>query len=126
MTDYFSGGAAGEGSPRIVRARDARRFTIAPGIDIAPLLGARMNLNLVTLAPGAVAAVHVHDEEQLGVVVGGSCTFSDGTTTWELDTGDMYQVAPGVPHGATAGTEGCVILDAFAPPRAGIAELFGG
>ncbi|MCA1834037.1 MAG: cupin domain-containing protein [Actinomycetota bacterium] len=119
---YFSG-EAGSGYVRIERSDSLRSFEIAPGITIRPLLGERLNINIVTLAPNAVAALHTHDEEQLGYVVAGSCDFTDGTTTTRLAAGDVYHAASNAPHGATAHNDGCVIIDAFAPPRAGIREL---
>ena len=120
---YFSGSEHGSGSARIARSDDLRRFEVAPGVAILPMLGERMNLNLVELAPDAVAAVHTHEEEQMGYVVRGSMDFTDGSSTWTLVPGDIYHAAPGVPHGATAHPEGCLVIDAFTPPRAGVKEM---
>jgi quercetin dioxygenase-like cupin family protein len=119
---YFSSDG-GSGSVRVVTAGGLRGFEILAGITIFPLVGHRMNINVVELAPGAIAAVHSHDEEQLGYVVRGSCDFTDGTSTWTLRPGDTYHAAPNVPHGATAHAGGCTIIDAFTPVRAGVREL---
>lgn len=108
---------------RIERGGELPSFALADGIDIRPLAGERLNINIVTLAPGAVAPVHTHDEEQIGYVVSGACDFSDGTRTRRLAAGDAYHAPPGVPHGATALDEGCVIIDAFAPPKAEVLRL---
>lgn len=116
----------------MVRGGELPRLALADGIEIEPLLGDRAGIHVAFLQPGAVAAVHTHAEEQLGYVVSGDCVFSDGTERWELGPGDSYHAPPGVPHGATAGETGCVILDAFAPPREQVLrmlaerDLFGG
>ena len=107
----------------VQRDGERRRFPLVEGIDIEPVLGARLNINVVTLSPGAVAPLHTHDEEQIGYVVSGTCAFSDAAQTWTLGAGDSYRCAPGAPHGATADADGCVIIDAFAPPRAGVQKL---
>lgn len=106
-----------------MRDADLRAFEVSPGVTIHPVLGERMNVNVVHLAPDAVADVHSHDEEQLGYVVRGDCEFTDGTRTHRLGPGDLYHAPAGTPHGARAFAEGCVIIDTFAPPRAGIREL---
>jgi len=105
---------------------ERRRFPLVEGIEIQPVVGARMNINVVTLEPESIAPVHTHDEEQIGYVVSGTCSFTDGGAVWDLGPGDSYHCAPNAPHGATAGSEGCVIIDAFTPPRAGVRELLGG
>lgn len=127
MADYFESNAAqGAERLRVQRAQDLSRFPLVDGIAIRPVLGARLNINIVELDPGALAPVHTHDEEQLGYVVSGTCEFTDGTNTRVLAAGDTYHAPPNAPHGARALDDGCVIIDAFAPPRAGVRELLEG
>ncbi len=111
---------------RIERGSEMRSFPLVDRITFKPIAGARLNINVVTLEPAASSPVHTHDEEQIGYIVKGACEFTDGTETWTLEPGDCYHAAPGVPHGATALGEGCVIIDAFAPVRAGVRELLDG
>jgi quercetin dioxygenase-like cupin family protein len=120
---YFSSGERRDGHIRTQRADELRGFEMAPGVTIYPMVGEGMNINVVELAPNAVASVHSHDEEQLGYVVRGTIDFTDGTTTHTLGPGDTYHAPPGVPHGATAHAEGATIIDAFTPVRAGVREL---
>jgi len=108
---------------RVEARDDLPAFPLFEGIAIRPVLGASLNIQEVSLEPGAVAPVHTHDEEQLGYVVHGRCHFTDGETHWELGPGDCYHAPPGAPHGATALAEGCVLIDAFSPPRAQVVEM---
>jgi quercetin dioxygenase-like cupin family protein len=126
MSGYFGEGEPGGEAVRVLRAAALPRFEVLDGIDIRPLLGERLNINLVTLAPGAVAPVHAHPEEQLGYVATGRCELTDGERTWELGPGDLYRCPPNSPHGARGGPDGCTIVDAFAPPRADLRELLEG
>jgi quercetin dioxygenase-like cupin family protein len=123
MTSYFSRDVAATGELHIARDGELRGVEAAAGVTLHPLIGERLNINVVVIDPGGVAEVHTHDEEQMGCVVSGRCEFTDGTTTWELGPGDMYHASPGVPHGAKSLGDRCVIIDCFSPPRAGLKEL---
>jgi len=96
--------------------------------DIAPLPiwngilariveGAEMTFAVVELDPHAVAALHQHSNEQLGLVLRGTMTFKIGSETRVLQPGDTYEIPANVPHEATAGAEGAVVIDVFAPIR---------
>jgi quercetin dioxygenase-like cupin family protein len=127
MSDsYFKRDATSADELKIVPGSDLRGVTAAPGLTLHPLIGERLNVNVVVIDPGGVAEVHTHAEEQMGYVVSGSCEFSDGTNTWTLGPGDMYHALPGVPHGARAFEKECVIIDCFSPPREGLRELLEG
>ena len=108
---------------RVETRDDVPTLPLFDGIAIRPVLGVALNIQEVILEPGAEAPVHRHDEEQLGYVVSGRCHFTDGERHWELGPGDCYHAPPGAPHGATAMSEGCVIIDAFSPPRAQVVEM---
>jgi len=108
---------------RIEERGDVPSLPILDGMTVKPMMGERLNIQEVELEPGATAPVHTHDEEQVGYIVRGSCHFTDGETHQELGPGDFYHAPPGVPHGAQAGSEGCVIIDAFSPPREQIVKL---
>ena len=120
---YFSRDVEATGELKTAKAGDLRGVEAAPGVTLHPLIGERLNINVVVIEPGCEAEVHTHDEEQMGYVVSGQCEFSDGKNTSTLGPGDMYHALPGVPHGAKALDERCVIIDCFSPPRAGLREL---
>jgi quercetin dioxygenase-like cupin family protein len=112
------------GSARFVRTQqDVPEIEVVPGVWMRPVFGDRLNLSLVRMEPGAVAAVHEHSEEQIGIVLEGTCSLELADQTRILGTGDVYVAPSFVSHGATAGDEGCRILDAFSPPREALREL---
>lgn len=97
--------------------------------DIAPLPiwhgilarvaeGREITFAVVELQPGAVAARHQHSNEQLGLVLTGTMRFVIGDETRHLVAGDVYVIPGNTPHEATAGAEGAVVIDVFAPIRA--------
>jgi quercetin dioxygenase-like cupin family protein len=79
--------------------------------------GERITMAVVELDPGAVASEHAHENEQLGIVLRGSMAFRVGDETRELGPGGTWMIPPNTPHEATAGPDGAVVIDVFAPPR---------
>jgi quercetin dioxygenase-like cupin family protein len=88
------------------------------GIAARVVEGEQLTLAVVELDPGAVAREHSHANEQLGIVLSGALTFRIGDETRELGPGAMYTIPSDLPHEATAGPDGAVVIDVFAPPRA--------
>src|SRR5688572_17458071 len=60
------------------------------GVVARTVEGARMSFAVVELAPGGVVAAHQHDNEQIGVVLSGSLSFTIGGETRALRAGDTY------------------------------------
>jgi quercetin dioxygenase-like cupin family protein len=87
------------------------------GVVARTVEGARMSFAVVELASGGVVAAHQHDNEQIGIVLSGSMSFTIGGETRSLRAGDTYNIPGGVVHHATAGPEGAVVVDVFAPVR---------
>jgi len=87
------------------------------GINARLVNGERLSLGVVELDPGAVAQEHHHEHEQLGMVIRGTITFRIGDETRELGPGETWTIPSNVPHEATAGPEGTVLIDVFAPVR---------
>ena len=88
------------------------------GIAARAVAGEQLTLAVVELDPGAIAREHSHANEQLGMVVSGAMTFRIGDETREIGPGATYVIPSNVPHEATAGPDGAVVIDVFAPPRA--------
>jgi quercetin dioxygenase-like cupin family protein len=99
---------------------DLRELSLRPiwdGIKARIVHGERLLLGIVELDPGAVAQEHHHEHEQLGMVITGTITFRVGDETKELGPGETWTIPSNVPHEATAGPEGAVLIDVFAPVR---------
>ena len=96
---------------------DLRPYAVWNGVTARAVNGTRLTLAAVDLEPNAVVAEHHHENEQLGLVLRGSLTFTIGGEKRELGVGDAYTIPSHVPHDAVAGPEGCTVVDVFAPVR---------
>ncbi|HWE11647.1 MAG TPA: cupin domain-containing protein [Solirubrobacteraceae bacterium] len=102
---------------RFVSFGEVPSFALAAGAGARALFGERAMLNLVEMEPGATVPVHAHPHEQLGLILRGSMTMTIADEQREMRHLDAYLAPPGVDHGGTAGPEGALILDVFAPVR---------
>jgi quercetin dioxygenase-like cupin family protein len=87
------------------------------GVTAQAVEGDRVTLAVVDLDPGSTVPEHHHDNEQLGVLIRGSMRFQVGGETRDLAPGDTWRVMSSVPHGVTAGPEGALAVECFAPAR---------
>jgi quercetin dioxygenase-like cupin family protein len=93
------------------------------GVAARTVHGERISLGIVELDPGAVVPEHRHEQEQLGMVISGRMHFRIGEVTKSLGPGETWTIPSNVPHEVTAGADGAVVIDVFAPVRADWAEL---
>jgi quercetin dioxygenase-like cupin family protein len=121
---YFDdSGEPSDAAGRFVRpTEDVAPLELIPGLRFQPVTTDSVMTNFVTFEPGAEAATHHHFEQQIAIIVSGELTFTVGTETRVMRAGDLVVIPPHVPHGGTAGPEGCVAIDVFTPPREGIAR----
>jgi quercetin dioxygenase-like cupin family protein len=80
--------------------------------------GDKMSFAIVELGPNSVVAEHQHPNEQMGIVLQGTMTFTIGGEARLLHIGDTYNIPGGVPHHAVTGPDGAVVVDVFSPVRA--------
>jgi quercetin dioxygenase-like cupin family protein len=97
---------------------ELRPLPVWEGILARAVVGQEMTMAIMELSPNAVAAEHRHPNEQLGIVLQGTLTMRIADETREIGPGMTYRILADVPHMATAGPDGCVVMDIFAPPRA--------
>ena len=105
---------------RVSAFDDIRKLSLKPiwdRIGARVISGERLSLAVVELDPGAVAREHSHEHEQLGMVLSGSMRFRVGDETRELGPGETWTIPSNVLHEATAGPDGAVVIDVFAPVR---------
>ena len=80
--------------------------------------GERITLALIELAPDSTVPGHRHENEQLGMVITGSLTFTVGDETRQLGPGGSWRIPSDTPHQVSVGPDGAVVIDIFAPTRA--------
>jgi quercetin dioxygenase-like cupin family protein len=80
--------------------------------------GERVTLALIELAPDSTVPGHRHENEQLGMVITGSVTFTVGDETRQLGPGGTWRIPSDTPHQVSVGPDGAVVIDIFAPTRA--------
>lgn len=81
------------------------------------IVGDQASLAVVELAPDAIVPAHQHPNEQLGLCIEGSITFTIDGERRELGPGGTWRILSNVPHDAVAGPAGAVVIDIFAPAR---------
>ena len=97
--------------------RDIAPNPIWDGILARAVHGQELTLAIVELGPNTVVAQHAHVNEQMGLVIRGTMTFTIGGEKKVLGPGEVYTILANVPHDAAAGPEGAVVIDIFAPVR---------
>ena len=100
------------------RLADLGPLPIWTGVLGRAVQGERITMAVVELVPNCNVPEHQHPNEQLGVVLRGSMTFTIGGERRELVAGDTYNIPANVPHTVTAGPDGGVAIDVFSPVRA--------
>ena len=71
-----------------------------PGLGFRPVLGQRAMANFVSFQPGTEAPRHVHEEEQIVIVLDGEFIFDLDGDVRTMRRGDVAVVPAWVPHGA--------------------------
>ena len=99
-------------------------FDAVPPVDVwgdsvraRSVNGERLTLALVELAPGSVVPEHRHENEQMGMVVSGSVTFTVDGETRTLGPGGTWRIPSNRPHDVVTGPDGALVVDVFAPAR---------
>jgi quercetin dioxygenase-like cupin family protein len=111
---------------RFVRFDTLDPLVLLDGLEFRPIATDAVMTNFVTFEADAEAPMHHHVEQQIAIVLSGTLTFTVGGETRVMTAGECVVIPPDVPHGGTAGPEGCTALDVFTPPRAGILEAMAG
>ena len=99
-------------------ANELEILRIWDGVTGRAVAGDEATLALIELVPGAVVPEHRHPNEQPGLLLRGSLTFTVGGETKELQPGAMWVIPGDTPHEVVAGPDGATLAELFAPPRA--------
>ncbi len=124
FTTVAGGTPAAPGRYVDVGAIDSVEFV--PGLAFRPVLGERTMVNFVSFEPHTEAPMHVHEEEQIVLVLEGEFVFDIDGDVRTMRTGDVAVVPGWVPHGAHTEATSCREVDVFNPPRRSLLEHAGG
>jgi quercetin dioxygenase-like cupin family protein len=122
MTDaamHFTAEAQGEpaGPGRYVRLDEVASAEFVPGLTFRPVLGDGVLTNFVHFTPGTEAPRHVHEEEQIVIILDGEMVFDLDGDVRTMRKGDVAVIPAWVPHGARTTDTTCLEVDVFCPPR---------
>ncbi|HWG61391.1 MAG TPA: cupin domain-containing protein [Streptosporangiaceae bacterium] len=122
---HFTTEALGEpaGTGRYVHIDSVASAEFVPGLGFRPVLGQRAMANFVSFEPGVTAPRHVHEEEQIVIVLEGEFTFDLDGDVRTMRRGDIAVVPAWVPHGAWTTDSRCLEVDVFSPPRRSLLAL---
>jgi quercetin dioxygenase-like cupin family protein len=87
------------------------------GVVARALHGSEATLAAIELDPDSVVPEHAHANEQTGILVAGSLTFTIDGETKELQPGAAWVIPPHAPHSVAAGPNGATLVELFAPAR---------
>ena len=90
---------------------------IAEGVTRQMVVGERLMVCRLVLAPHTVTAIHSHVHEQLTMVERGSADFFVEGQRRTAKAGDVLVFPSGIQHGATMLEDEVVLIDIFSPPR---------
>jgi quercetin dioxygenase-like cupin family protein len=122
---HFTTEALGEpaGPGRFVNVDAITPVEFLPGLGFRPVQGQRAMTNFVSFEPGAEAPRHVHEEEQIVIVLEGELVFDLDGDVRTLRKGDVAVIPSWVPHGAWTTDSHCLEIDVFSPPRQSLLKL---
>jgi len=122
---HFATEALGEpaGPGRFVSVGSIKGAELVAGLGFRPVLGQRMMANFVDFEPGVTAPRHVHEEEQLVIVLDGEFTFDIDGDVRVMRPGDVAVIPAWVPHSAWTTDSHCREVDIFCPPRTTLLDL---
>ena len=122
---HFTTEALGEpaGPGRYVNIDSVKSAEFVPGLTFRPVLGQRAMTNFVHFEPGAEAPRHVHEEEQIVIILDGEMTFDLDGDVRVMRKGDVAVIPAWVPHGAWTTDTTCLEVDVFCPPRKSLLAL---
>lgn len=76
-----------------------------------------ITMAVVDIPPGGEVPAHRHENEQVGLCLTGSLTFTVGNETRVCGPGGAWRILANVPHEVVAGPEGAVVVEVFSPVR---------
>jgi len=107
-----------EHSKRVVRYTDTPLMQLNPGAKNYIVFSERMTVSFVTLEPNIRITPHIHEPEQICIILGGACDFVVAGKLYHCEEGDCCIVPSNVEHGNYSSERGLFMIEVFSPPRA--------
>ena len=108
---------------RFVNVATVPEVQFLPGLSFQPIVCETTMTNFVTFEPHTEAPMHVHEEEQIVIVLEGEFEFEIDGDVRMMRKGDVALIPSWVPHGARTKDSRCVEVDVFNPPRKTLLDL---
>lgn len=90
---------------------------LAEGLSARIFAGEQAMISIVSIAPNQSGESHSHPQEQWGLCVRGSGVRKQGGEEIAVSAGDFWRTPGNVEHSFSAGPDGALVYDVFAPPR---------
>ena len=97
---------------------DLTPIKIWDGVVARAVDGAEATFALIDLDPNTHVPEHHHVNEQTGILIGGSMSFTIGGESKEIEPVEMWVIPADVPHSVVSGPNGARLAEQFSPPRA--------
>jgi len=108
--------------PNLVELAEITPVQVWDGVIARRVDGEQLTIAVVELQPNAIVPEHRHPNEQCGLVIEGEMHFRIGDETRVIGPGGTWRIVGDTPHEVTAGPEGAVVVDVFAPVRSDWAD----
>lgn len=90
---------------------------LAEGMTTRVFPGDDAMISIVRIDANQCGKIHAHPQEQWGFCVRGSGIRIQAGEEVPVSAGDFWRTPGNVEHGFSAGPEGALVYDVFAPPR---------
>jgi quercetin dioxygenase-like cupin family protein len=119
MTEYFDDTGEVSGRPGwfFRPDEDIAPLSLIAGLEFRAIVAGDAMASFVRFEPNTPAPAHHHPEQQIALCVTGELTFTVSGESRVLQAGDCVVIPPHAEHSAVAGSEGCLAVDFFTPPR---------
>lgn len=110
--------------PTCVQWEDLEQEAVRAGVTRSAFGNEDILIVRNVLEPGMDLNPHVHDFDQIALIVSGHATMTLDGEVYDMPAGSVILIPAGVTHhAAPVGEEPAVNIDIFAPPRADLAHL---
>jgi quercetin dioxygenase-like cupin family protein len=117
MSDAAKHGDVGIGERAVTDLTSLRPLRIWQDVTARVVQSELITMAVVEIPAGGVVPEHRHRNEQLGLCLAGSLTFTIGQQSDRVGPGGMWRILADVPHEVTAGPQGAVVVEVFSPVR---------